>query len=64
MLVAGIAPNCMLAKIASDMNKPNGQFMIKPTREDVLNFITDLPVRKVSLKRPTVVLMLLFCMKF
>ena len=30
---AGIAPNKFLAKIASDWNKPNGQFVIKP--EDI-----------------------------
>ncbi|PIK42728.1 DNA polymerase kappa [Apostichopus japonicus] len=45
---AGIAPNCMLAKIASDMNKPNGQFRIQPTKEEVLDFISKLPVRKIS----------------
>lgn len=45
---AGIAPNCMLAKIASDMNKPNGQYVIKSTREEVMKFISNLPVRKVS----------------
>ena len=27
---AGVAPNKMLAKIASDLNKPNGQYTIKP----------------------------------
>jgi len=45
---AGIAPNMMLAKIGSDMNKPNGQTFIPSTRNDVLNFISDLPLRKVS----------------
>ena len=44
---AGIAPNKMLAKIASDTNKPNGQFMIKPVKEEILAFLKDLPVRKV-----------------
>ena len=41
---AGIAPNKMLAKIASDWKKPDGQFEIKP--EEVKNFIKKLPVRK------------------
>ena len=45
---AGIAPNKMLAKIASDMNKPNGQFLVTPTREGVLEFVHKLPIRKVS----------------
>lgn len=41
---AGIAPNKLLAKIASDWNKPNGQFEIKP--EDVGAFMLELPVRR------------------
>ena len=45
---AGIAPNKMMAKIASDMKKPNGQFLVEPTREGILSFIQDLPIRKVS----------------
>ena len=44
---AGIAPNKMLAKVASDLNKPNGQFLVEPTREGVLSFVQDLPIRKV-----------------
>ena len=42
---AGIAPNKMLAKIASDWRKPNGQFAITPDRIDA--FVRDLPVRKI-----------------
>ena len=42
---AGIAPNKMLAKIASDFRKPNGQFTIKPAA--VAAFMTDLPARKI-----------------
>ena len=41
---AGIAPNKFLAKIASDWNKPDGQFVIKP--EEVGGFLKDLPVKK------------------
>lgn len=41
---AGIAPNKLLAKIASDWNKPNGQFEIAP--EQVQAFMRSLPVRK------------------
>ena len=44
---AGIASNLLLAKIASDMNKPNGQYFLPPTRESVLEFIRRLPIRKV-----------------
>ena len=46
---AGIAVNKMLAKIASDMNKPNGQFLVEPTREGILHFTRALPIRKVNL---------------
>lgn len=42
---AGVAPNKMLAKIASDWNKPNGQFAILP--DQVESFMKDLPVRKI-----------------
>lgn len=41
---AGIAPNKFLAKIASDWNKPDGQFTV--SRDEVEEFLTDLPVRK------------------
>jgi len=41
---AGIAENKLLAKIASDMNKPNGQCVVSP--EQVGSFMETLPVRK------------------
>jgi DNA polymerase-4 len=41
---AGIAPNKMLAKIASDWKKPNDQFEIRP--EDIGGFMEALPVQK------------------
>ncbi|XP_075597295.1 DNA polymerase kappa [Balearica regulorum gibbericeps] len=44
---AGIAPNTMLAKMCSDRNKPNGQCRIAPERHAVLDFLKDLPIRKV-----------------
>src|SRR5438034_2922659 len=42
---AGIGPNKLVAKIASEVNKPNGQFEVRP--EQVAAFMTDLPVRKI-----------------
>lgn len=42
---AGIAQNKFLAKIASDLNKPNGQYLIAP--EEVDDFIKELPVSKI-----------------
>ena len=38
----------MLAKIGSDMNKPNGQTAIPFDREEILKFMRDLPLRKVG----------------
>jgi DNA polymerase-4 len=43
---AGVAPIKFLAKIASDMNKPNGQFVIAPERIDA--FLAHLPLTKIS----------------
>lgn len=37
----------MLAKMCSDCNKPNGQYKITPERQAVLDFLKDLPIRKV-----------------
>jgi DNA polymerase-4 len=42
---AGIGPNKLIAKIASEVNKPNGQFEVRP--EQVSDFMKDLPVRKI-----------------
>ena len=42
---AGIAPNKMLAKIASDLRKPNGQHTIKPAM--VAAFMETLPAKKI-----------------
>ena len=42
---AGISCNKMLAKIASDWKKPNGQFAVLP--EDIEAFLKDLPVSKI-----------------
>ncbi|MDR0563939.1 MAG: DNA polymerase IV [Azoarcus sp.] len=42
---AGIAPNKFLAKVASDWNKPDGQFVVRP--QDVDAFVAALPVGKI-----------------
>ncbi|XID75655.1 DNA polymerase IV [Alkanindiges sp. WGS2144] len=42
---AGVAPNKFLAKIASDWNKPNGLYVIKP--HQIEQFLPALPVGKI-----------------
>ncbi len=42
---AGIAPNKFLAKVASDWQKPDGQFVIKP--DEIAGFMLALPVEKI-----------------
>jgi DNA polymerase-4 len=42
---AGIAPNKFIAKVASDWNKPDGQFVVRP--QDVDAFVAALPVKKI-----------------
>lgn len=41
---AGISNSKFIAKIASDINKPNGQKTIQP--EEVINFLEELPIEK------------------
>ena len=45
---AGIAANAKIAKIASNQNKPNGQFRVANDREAIMEFMRTLPVRKVN----------------
>ncbi|EDO29212.1 predicted protein [Nematostella vectensis] len=45
---AGIACNVLLAKVCTDCNKPNGQFYLKPDREEIVSFVKTLPIRKIS----------------
>lgn len=42
---AGIAPNKFVAKIASDWNKPDGQYVVLPEQVDA--FVAALPVKKI-----------------
>ncbi|CAK7202473.1 hypothetical protein SEUCBS139899_005196 [Sporothrix eucalyptigena] len=45
---AGIAANTRLAKICSNMNKPNGQFLLENDRDAIRAFMKTLPCRKVN----------------
>ncbi len=42
---AGVAPNKFLAKVASDWNKPDGEFVVRP--EEVDAFVAALPVQRI-----------------
>lgn len=41
---AGVAPNKLLAKIASDLDKPNGQYIVR--HDEIQQFMLKLPVSK------------------
>ena len=43
---AGISCNTLLAKVCTDINKPNGQFMIKGNRNEIMEFVSQIPIRK------------------
>lgn len=45
---AGIAANAKLAKICSNMNKPNGQYVLPNDRHAIMSFMRNLPTRKVN----------------
>ncbi|XP_027361380.1 DNA polymerase kappa [Abrus precatorius] len=45
---AGVAPNRLLAKVCSDINKPNGQYVLPNNRMAVMTFISSLPIRKIG----------------
>lgn len=45
---AGIAANAKLAKICSNKNKPNGQWLLPSERTSIMTFMRDLPTRKVN----------------
>ena len=44
---SGIATNFTLAKIAADARKPDGQFRVGSSAASILDFLRDLPCRKV-----------------
>lgn len=37
----------MVVQVCSDINKPNGQFLLGRSRQEVAAFVATLPVRKV-----------------
>ncbi|KAL5115956.1 hypothetical protein ACEQ8H_006178 [Pleosporales sp. CAS-2024a] len=45
---AGIAANAKLAKICSNMNKPNGQFLLPSDRQTIMDFMKSMSTRKVN----------------
>lgn len=44
----GVGPNKRLAKVASDMRKPDGQFQAPSDRDAIVEFMDSLPIRTVS----------------
>ncbi|UXI20698.1 hypothetical protein NH340_JMT06641 [Sarcoptes scabiei] len=45
---AGISCNTRLAKVCTDINKPDGQFMIKGDRDEIMEFVSKTSIRKFS----------------
>ncbi|KAL3040221.1 hypothetical protein AAZX31_01G227500, partial [Glycine max] len=47
---AGVAPNRLLAKVLgfSDINKPNGEYVLPNDRMAVMTFVSSLPIRKIG----------------
>ncbi|KAL4993910.1 hypothetical protein BDV10DRAFT_177890 [Aspergillus recurvatus] len=45
---AGIAANAKIAKICSNRKKPNGQFRVPNDKDAILEFMRELPMRKVN----------------
>lgn len=45
---AGLASNPLLAKIASDVHKPNGQCFVGPSQQEIRQFLHPMPIRKVG----------------
>ena len=45
---AGIAPNCFLSKVCSDLNKPNGQYQLASEEAAISEFVSKLNIRKVG----------------
>ncbi|KAJ8530000.1 hypothetical protein K7X08_036835 [Anisodus acutangulus] len=45
---AGVAPNRLLAKVCSDINKPDGQFVLPNDQSAIVTFISSLPIRKIG----------------
>ena len=43
---AGIACNLRFSKLCSDINKPNGQFILSNKTDDILDFIRNTPIKK------------------
>lgn len=45
---AGIAANAKIAKISSNRNKPDGQYCVPNNRDAIMEFMNELPMRKVN----------------
>ncbi|TLD21257.1 hypothetical protein PspLS_09110 [Pyricularia sp. CBS 133598] len=45
---SGVAANAKLAKVCGNINKPNGQYVLPSDRSTIMEFMRDLPCRKVN----------------
>lgn len=44
----GMAPNRALAKLCSDINKPNGIFILQRNKQEISKFLDSFPLRKIK----------------
>lgn len=44
----GAAPNRQLAKLCSNINKPNGQFYLEPEADSIMAFVSKQPAKRIS----------------
>ena len=54
----GVSCNLRLAKLCSDINKPNGQFKLENDVQSIVGFIERLPIRKMNGIGPSTSLLL------
>ena len=55
---AGIASNLRMAKLCSDVNKPNGQFRLESTVSAMIAFVEAMPIRRINGIGPSTALLL------
>jgi len=56
VLDCGECMGCCAAQVCSDLDKPNGQYVLPNDRDVIMDFMATLPIRKVTPYSPVAVL--------